>query len=577
MTLLRTYFPTLFITTVTLLVLGTSFFQSGYILTLDTVWGPTFPLTWDADGFNNTYIVRAVIYILSLVIPTMIVQKLFLLLVIVSLLYIPWKYTPYITSAHAKIFSSLFYALNPFVCSRILSGQWFHLVGYALLPLLIHRLIALTTNKKKKDAYLLGGSLFLISLFSIHFLYLACIISCLWISVHVLRDCINRNWNTAKQITISFSIAFLLFLISCSYWIVPAVLRTSPLESRFDQSYYDTFASAPHGDIPTMMNVGALGGFWGEDTAWGLYFIWPQGILLFWIVFFFALILIITGAVVMLRKKELRLNAILLVCIGALAYITALGTSDTPLRAFNIFLYDHVPLWNGLRDSHKIVGILALVYAIFGGIGIDWLREKSEHSWGIFRHYTLILALIIPSLFGIYMWGGFHGQLKPVDYPSDWYEAEEVIDAMPLGEKVLVLPWHGYLSLSFNSNYVVANPTELFFGKNRIVSGRSVEFGDIRDQEVDANYRELDTFMRTINTLDENQILTELQKRNITKILIITNPSIPNSEKGLTRWTEFYDNEEIDNEEQKTWKELLPQQNIDSFSTGNIHMMSLDK
>lgn len=583
MSLLRTYFPAIFIISTTLLILGTSFFQSGYILTLDTIWGPTFPLIWSTDNINNTFIISALLHTLSLIIPTWMVQKIFLFFVISSLLTISWKYTPYTTSISSRAFVALLYTLNPFVYGRILSGQWFHLIGYALLPLLIHSLIIFTSKKeipKERSAtYRLALSLVLISLFSIHFLYLACIITGLWITVYVVRDSMRYKWEDVRHTLTTTLLTGVIFLISCSYWIVPAMMRSTPIEARFDTTYYDAFAAAPHNQIPVMLNVLGLGGFWGEDTAWSLYFIWPQDILLFWIALGIVLILVTIGAVTLLRRRETRLHGALFISLGILAYIATLGTSDTPFRTINLFLYDNVPLWNGLRDSHKVAGVLALIYAILGGAGLDTVisRQARWHkgSMGIFGLFVRVFWLIPAVILGIYMWNGFHGQLPPTDYPKDWYKAKQMIDTLPSGEKVLVLPWHGYLSLPFIHNHIVANPTPLFFGKDRIISGRSIELGPVYDQEVDGEYRKLDELMSNIDSMTENDIVSELHKRHITTILVINNPSIEHSEEGLTYWTDFYDGRKEKTRELTTWKELLPHATFIPSSNHSITIIKL--
>jgi hypothetical protein len=577
MTALRKYFPFLFVTITTLLIVGTPFFHRGYILTLDTVWGPTFPLTWSSEGINSTYLVQALIHMLSLAIPTWMVQKLFLFFVISALLYIPWKYLLYVSSPYAKVFSSLFFALNPFVYSRILAGQWFHLLGYALLPLVLHRLLSFTSSPTKKNTYLLTLSLLLVSLVSIHFLYLACIVTSTWVLIHLIKELTVGAKEKAAKLLFHSLLALVLFFVGSSYWIVPAMFRDTPLEARFDSTYYTTFAATSHDQIPVMMNVFALGGFWGEDTAWSHYFFWPQGILIFWIALFFVVVLSMIGMFTLLSKKESRLQASTFIALGVLSYITALGASNTPFYSFNTFLYNHIPLWGGLRDSHKIAGILGLIYAIFGGVGIERLVNMQEKEYrgsvGKLLPSVGIFTLILPAILGMYMWNGFHGQLNPVDYPKDWYSAKKSIEAMPENEKVLVLPWHGYLSLPFINNRIVANPSELFFGKNHVLVSRSVDFGPIYDQEVEHEYRSLDTLVQESNTMTEAEIRNELKKRNITKILFLTNSSIPKSGEGLTYWDEFYDNGEP-KAEQRTWKELLPHSSVETFENADVVILT---
>jgi hypothetical protein len=191
--------------------------------------------------------------------------------------------------------------------------------------------------------------------------------------------------------------------------------------------------------------------------------------------------------------------------------------------------------------------------------------------------FLSMAVLALPVIYGMYMWGGMRGQLDPVAYPASWYETKTLIDQMPRGEKVLVLPWHLYLSLDFAKNRIVANPAEAFFGSEHIIAGRSVEIGRIYDQEVDTAYRDIDTFVSRAEQMSQEELRAGLRARGITAVLIITNPAIPRSEEGLTRWTHF--SAEIggyvDTEEATTWEEILPDEEIVRFSDNSLVLMKI--
>ncbi|MDO8492282.1 MAG: hypothetical protein Q7S34_01415 [bacterium] len=550
----------------------------GYILTLDMVWTPEVPLKWSADTPNNTFLVRGVLHALSLAIPSWAVQKILLVTLFFLLFYMPWRFLPFVEGAYARMFATGIFALNPFVYTRVLAGQWFHLLGYALFPLLLFALVRLSQNPNRRSATIFFLALSSIGFLSVHFLYLACVVSFLWLFVHIVRDGLKGDLGRAKNIALFAMIAGFCFLIVNLFWIVPAMTRGAPLEARFDKTYFSAFGAVENGEVSVMANVAALGGFWGEKLAWRFYFMWPQDSIIFWIAALAILVLVFYGALHLFKNPKSRFHAGVLLGIGIVAYITALGMADTPFKSFNLFLYKHVPLWGGLRDSHKIAGVLALVYAVFSGVGAGALFAKIK-KWNVHvESFVSVAIFALPIIFGMYLWGGFHGQLKPAWYPEAWYEARVLIDTMPLGEKVLVLPWHGYLSLDFAENRVVANPAGAFFGYERVVMGRGVEFGNIRDQEVDQAYRDTDAFLLNAENLSPKQVLAGLQERNISSILMIVNPLIPHSEDGLTRWTHFsaenlsadpaesaetrsvFKEDDDENDDgAKTWAEMLPQ------------------
>jgi hypothetical protein len=385
----------------------------------------------------------------------------------------------------------------------------------------------------------------------------------------------DTNTNTRKLLFASISALFF-FVLCSSYWLIPAYLRDTPLETRFDIAHYQAFASAANRSIPVMHNVFALGGFWSEGYAWRYFFVFPQDSVYFWIAFMCIIFFVLLGIQTMLRNKDTRYSGVLLIGIGVLAYITALGAANTPFRSFNLFLYEHLPLFSGLRDSNKIVGILALVYAVFSGMGVQALLEKlhvksstlkvtaNMNSLSDFLLSTFnSLLLLVPIVYGMYMWGGLHNQIQSVYYPYEWREAKEVLDKLPDGKKVLVLPWHSYLSLPFVNNRVVANPLQSYFGNNRIIMGRDVGIGQVHDQEVDETYKALDALITHAYMVEPHELRDTLEAYDIVGILFVVNPLITNSERGLTKWTQYGEEETSTTTEkmETPWLDLLPSTN----------------
>lgn len=561
--LVRTYWMPLFALGVAVALLF-QMLAPGYVLTLDMAWTPEMPFLWSAELPNNTYLLDALIHALAHVVPAWLVQKAILIGIFFLLLYLPYRFLPYIEDPYARVFAALVYTLNPFVYARMLAGQWEVLLGYALLPLFLCALVQLTRRPRTRTALYLAAALTLIAHTSLHIFYLASGVAVFWILAHVVWALI-RNGEHMLRLGIYALICALGTFALNAYWLIPAFIRAAPLENRFDPAFFEAFAASGNGAIPAILNVAVLGGFWGESQAWRYYFSWPQDSVLFWIASALLWLLALWGAIAGSRSREMRVRfeVILLIFISACAYICALGLADTPFYALNAFLFEHVPLWAGLRDSHKIVSVLSLVLALMSGLGVQALLTRAHERWAQVASFLSVAVFLIPVVSGMYMWGGFRGQLNPVEYPPVWYEAKRTIETLPEGERVLVLPWHGYLSLHFADNRVVANPARVFFGRERIEAGRGIEFDGVRDQEVDSNYRDIDAFVRSADTLSEVELLEGLRARQITHILIIANPSIPDSEMGMTRWTHFTrsDSEVIhEGEETKLWRERLPKE-----------------
>lgn len=484
----------------------------GYILTLDLVWVPHMPVYWSATALNNGILPALLIAALTHLFSSWIIEKLVLVALFMLLFWLPYRTMPISTSA-GRAFAAAVFALNPFVYARFLAGQWLLLFGYALIPLVFASLMRFTHEPSNKNVLWFCSALVGESLFSTHFTYLLLIASAGWLLV-----CLWQRRASRRALVQGFALAVCGLLLLSSYWLLPALLRTAPAEARFSANDFETYAAAQNFGIPAELNVLALGGYWGEATAWGLYFHWPQQEKIFWLAAACIGLLIVGGAAVLMRDKNTRPLGIFLLMLAILAYITALGAADTPARAFNMLLYAHMPLWSGLRDSQKIAAFLAYAYAFFAGVGVQWLLRHMP----TLRVFAPAPLLLLPAVFGLYVWGGFHGQLRPAWYPASWYQAKARIDALLPRQYVLALPWHGYYSLGFDRQIVVANPASAFFG-DRVIAGKSVEAGTIHDEETDPHYRALDLLLGTASEPSPHELASALLHEHVSYVLVIKN------------------------------------------------------
>ncbi|MBP9750019.1 MAG: hypothetical protein KBD21_04795 [Candidatus Pacebacteria bacterium] len=507
---------------ITLAILGTML-NPGYVLTLDMAWPEQLTLAWNTDGFNNTLPLHALLALLGVALPSWLVQKVVLVGLFFALLYLPYRFLPYLTSHTGRIFAGTLYALNPFVYARLLAGQWTVLLGYALLPVVLFALVRMVENPNRRSALVLASACLLIGSVSMHYFYIAILVSMAWLGVHVgtaLRTGHTLQvWSLIRTALLSACIV----LSVSMYWIAPALARPAPIETRFDVAHFEGFAASENELVPTLLNVLVLGGFWAEGMQWRYDFVWPQDTLMFWIAALATLVLVCYGAYRFLRNTQTRFVGLLLVALMGAAYVLALGAWGGIFTSFNLWMYAHLPGWSGLRDSHKLAGVLALLYALFAGVAIDAILNRLRTRASIVRVCVTLSLGCIPLCFGLYEWGGFHRQLTPVWYPDSWYAARDILSTLPPEEKVLSLPWRGYYSLTFTEQRIVANLTPDFFGTDRVLAGRSVEVGAVYDQEVDSQYRSLDTLIDTAPTLSADAVQTTYAKHHIRHLLIVRN------------------------------------------------------
>jgi hypothetical protein len=317
-------FAVLLFGSATLLVLG-PMLNPGYILTLDMAWPTELALTWRHDGFNNALPLSALLALLGTLMPAWVVQKLMLMGVFFSLFYLPYRLLPFIPHYTGRIFAGCVYALNPFVYSRMLAGQWIVLLGYALLPVLLATLVRISDHPTPSTGLRFGGALLLLGASSLHFLYLGLLISVVWLGVHIGVHITHTRFANTRMIVRSAGLGGLLFVCVSMYWMMPALLRTTPIEARFDIAHFEGFSASANELTPTLLNVAVLGGFWGEGMEWRNYFVWPQDSVVFWIAAGTLAALVLVGVYRLVQSPQTRLHGLLLIGLGIPSYLLALG------------------------------------------------------------------------------------------------------------------------------------------------------------------------------------------------------------------------------------------------------------
>src|SRR5439155_16778456 len=106
------------------------------------------------------------------------------------------------------------------------------------------------------------------------------------------------------------------------------------------------------------------------------------------------------------------------------------------------------------------------------------LDRSKVRTWDM--RAIVAFALVVPLVYGntlVWNWS----RLRPIHFPSEWSAADRSMTAQG-GGRMLFLPWHLYISLSF-THYRVANPAPWFFSVP-VLSGDDVEVGSIRTQSV---------------------------------------------------------------------------------------------
>jgi hypothetical protein len=493
----------------------------GYVLTLDAIFAPGMKIDFSLSTYANSWPIFFLIDFFPAAIPIWLAEKIIIFLIFFFIGYAAFRFLPLPRNKIVRLFSSLVYLLNPFVYERFLAGDWFLLAAYSLLPVLVCSLFAFIAHPIFVNGLKMFFVLYLIGIFSLHFLVIGVILVVASIICHLIWRLLVKDFFYVATAAKNFFFSVIVFLALSAYWFIPAVFFQQWRAGSFGSQHWSAFAASGRGSIGTVLNLLSLNGFWGEGQPWAKQFFWPQDSPLFWLTSVAIAIFVLIGLVAGLSEKKTRSSVLFFLLLGVISFALAAGAGDVYWCGLNFWFYRHIPLWSGFRDSQKFCGWLALSYAALAGYGAVFVSEKICRAKNILNIFLAILFLAIPVLWGWLFWFGFHGQLKSVQYPDSWLAARKIIDQDKSANKVLFLPWHGYFSLAFNNNFLTANPAKIFFGEKAIV-GRSVELGEIYDQENSSDYRLTDDVVTGKKAMSGGSVIDFLKKEGVTYIVFST-------------------------------------------------------
>lgn len=513
----------------------------GFVMTLDMAFVSKVNLNFSDGAFYNAFPVRGLMWILNLALNGWIIQKIFLVALFVLLPYLAYKFLPIPKDNKlARMAAALFYAVNPFVYERFLAGQWMVLFGFALLPMAVGLALRIKDIKSSIYAALALAGVFA---FSLHLGVIALF------AAAVLLLASNRLWN--KRWWLMAGLAVLTFAIATSYWTVPYLVnRNHSIIQSFDQNDFTAFATAPDLHLGTVGNVLALYGFWGEREPWAKQFFWVKDFPALWAMSGFILTcLVLFGyrSLLSKNKKDVALEqgevsslrfGVMIFVLGCAAVVFSCGIGDTPFRGLNQWLFDHLVIWRGFRDTQKWSALLVFVYAYFIGTAICWFNpsqavarfikfkdEDAKKAWLLFyndvgKKIFILVTLFATLIYTFPMLGGFGGQIKPVWYPDSWKQANDLLKQDKTC-KAVFLPWHMYYTAGFANNVLIANPAKSYFDC-QIVQSQDPELGLLDSQKpLDPAEADFEVVITGQVIVTADQIAALLRNRGI-KYVIFT-------------------------------------------------------
>jgi hypothetical protein len=373
--------------------------------------------------------------------------------------------------------ASIVYLFNPFVFGRLHYGQLFLLAGYAVLPWVALRLRRLLVESNMAAGILASLSLSLLGILSIHLFMVAG-----FLALALFASFIVAAKDKPTYLRRLVPVLFLTggaTLAASAYWVFPILIGSGPegtVIGGIGAGDLTAYAAVPDRKLGLLPNLLGLYGFWAEGTGRfasmkNFVPLWPAALAL----------LLVTSAIGAISALKDREDQIAPWVVGLLVAVVIALTLESgvsqPVTSVLVRWLDAFPIYRGMRDAGKWAALLALVYSQLFALGsvaiLDWIHKRRRP---MARYWLPPIAagllLAFPLYYGNGLLFGMHREIRPSQYPAGWYAADQVLAADAHPGRVLFLPWHEYMGLSFvkNQNRVVASPAPTFFSIPVLVS-----------------------------------------------------------------------------------------------------------
>jgi hypothetical protein len=229
--------------------------------------------------------------------------------------------------------------------------------------------------------------------------------------------------------------------------------------------------------------VASLHGFWrtADDEAVRSLF----GPLLGPLAFAVLVAAVVAGFALLVRQESDR--AAPLIAVTAIGLLMGAGITG-PIGFGYQFAFDHLPLFEAMREQQKWVALALVGYAVAFAAAVEWLALRVREKSVVLAVPLVGVPLVIaPTLF----WG-LGGSISTSQYPPGWWGANL---AMGRGEGLaLFLPWHAYQPFTFSQNRTIATPANAFFDRT-VLTSDAVELPGLRTDSTSLRTAYLDRLM----------------------------------------------------------------------------------
>ncbi len=310
------------------------------------------------------------------------------------------------------------YFFNPFIYSRIMVGQLGVILAYLLLPVFIYYIL----DKDKTSLY--KAIIVAAIIGSIQAQFFAITIGLFLLSLFFYKH--NRKLKPV--------VLFLILTIALSaFWIQG--LFQNQIFNDITITHESFFAPKLSQDVPAIAKIMSMYGFWREVGYQTSYRMLP--IVLWYILLALLLILFLIGY--FHNSKHTFYFALWWAGI-----LLAVGISHPFTQNLFSFLFNNVPFFNGFRDSHKFVALVALAYAFLIPEAVIYLQSKMKKFIPIIIAVMTIALLSLPLI-------NLNNQIHATNYPDSYKSTAAYMDAQVIRGKSIYLPWELYLTYNWTT------------------------------------------------------------------------------------------------------------------------------
>ena len=458
--------------------------SGGYVLTLDMIFSPKMEFGDVFFGLKESLGGQIpflyMLQMLSIILPVKVIQKiLFFLILFISGIsmhsLVPTR------SQIPKYFAGILYVLNPFLYVRFLVGHLFIILAHATVPLAVLSFLKFVDNPDIKTTITMVLCTTFVAIMGIHTFFLLLFV---YIIIFFFKA-LEKKGGVELYPLLKFTLfASGILLLLNLYWILPALTADSTILGQIGSKDIMVFAPKPASNLNIAFTIASMYGFWRGGYTY------TKDLLPFWYLFFILILyFVVHGAITTFNDKKLGSTTRAFIIVAVVSLILGVGTASPGTEPIFNWLFEHIFFFRGFRDSHKFVALLVLSYAYLGGLGVDdfakHIKGKGIKAGQVASVILVALALTSPFIYSYTMFG-FHGQLKPIDYPESWYEVNDLLNQDNDDFNVLFFPWHMYMDFNWieNTDKRIANPAHSFFDKP-IIQGDNLEVEGIYSQSVD--------------------------------------------------------------------------------------------